>query len=250
MNFPKTFHLRGCLSKTLIQYQFGSTGNLAAANNSVFTINNDRGFSSIAFRLTVPTSGTVTFEGTFDGTNWSSFVMRQIGDDGYIQSTSTTGDYIGSIASVRAFRVRVSSAGSAAGSVIGVASEEACTLEGIENSAAPHKFGFAAVRKGFSFTTTQTAASIWAPATGRKFVVTDLILSVATDGNVKIFDETDAAANWLINADFTVTGVAGSNQFPINLRTPFVSSTTNNNLKITTSTTMTVRGTVFGYEIV
>jgi hypothetical protein len=112
---------------------FGSASNLAAAFNSAVTLTNTNGYNSICFNLTIPTGATVTFESTADGTNWTACTLRQKGGDNYITSTTTSGEVIGSISGARSFRVRVSSAGSAAGSVIGRVTRDVSTLEGIEN---------------------------------------------------------------------------------------------------------------------
>lgn len=112
---------------------FGSASNLAAALNSAVTVT-VTGMGSVGFYLTIPPAATVVFEATFDGSTWIATTMRGISTDGYTQSSTASGSFIGSVSTVRQFRVRVSVAGSgAAGSVLGVASPAVNTIEGIEN---------------------------------------------------------------------------------------------------------------------
>lgn len=230
--------------------EFGSSGNLSSSLSSAVTFDNVGGYSTLAFRLTIPTSATVTFEATFDGSNWQSVTMRQIGDDGYAQTSAVTGNYIGSISGVRKFRVRVSTAGSGTGTVMGRAQREASTLEGIEHAAPADNIGYAPVHKGVNISTAATT-DIWTPATGKKFVVTDYDLTVQGTGslNLKVFDGTDASGNWLFNGAFGTNSITGQTfQLSRSLVTPFVSSAVNNVLKITTDSTQTVKGVIIGYE--
>lgn len=118
---------------------FGAGSNLGYAVNSEFVFENTGGYSTIAFSLTIPTGATVTFESSYDGTTWLPCTLRQIGDNGYVQTSNATESFIGSISGVRKFRVRTSALGTVAGSVIGRASKDTSTLEGIENGA-PNDF--------------------------------------------------------------------------------------------------------------
>lgn len=111
---------------------FGSVGNLAAALNSEVVYVNQYGASTISFHLTIPTGATVVFEGSVDGITYTGVKIRSMDTDEYNSSATVSSPYIGSISSLRMFRVRVSVAGSASGSVIGRASEQMSTLEGVE----------------------------------------------------------------------------------------------------------------------
>lgn len=120
---------------------FGAASNLGSTLNSAVTLTNTNGYNSISFYLTIPTGATVVFEGNVDGVTWTSCTLRQKGGDNYITSTSQSGEVVGSIAGLREFRVRVSVAGSANGTVMGRATRDVCTLEGIENGP-PNEFFF------------------------------------------------------------------------------------------------------------
>lgn len=118
---------------------FGSAGNLGFALNSEFIFTNTLGYSSICFRLTIPLGATVSFKASFDGTTYENLTLRQLGNDGYIQSSSESGAYIGSISCARLVKVLVTAVGTVIGSVVGRATREVSTIEGIEN-AAPDEF--------------------------------------------------------------------------------------------------------------
>ncbi len=112
---------------------FGSALNLAAALNTTIDIPT-AGYESIGFYLTIPTGATVTFYSSADGgTNYSTCTLRAQGSDGYATTSSTSGGYIGSVSATTHFRVKVTTAGSAAGTVIGQLSSAVNTLEGQEN---------------------------------------------------------------------------------------------------------------------
>lgn len=112
---------------------FGSSGNLSNVSGSLFSLSNESGFAGIGFYLNVPTSGEVTFEGSFDNQNWSACTLRRLANDGYVQTTTVTDNYIGSIAGLRAFRVRMSLSGVTSGTIAGTLQRYVNTLEGIEN---------------------------------------------------------------------------------------------------------------------
>jgi len=227
---------------------FGSANNLAAALNSEVVFVNNGGYSSLGFTLTIPTGATVQFEASFDGVTYDDITLRSVGADGYVKSTTISETFIGSIATARMFRARVIVAGSASGTIMGRASRDASTLEGIEHGYAPHRIGFVGMHFDFSYTTQQTGVALWTPTSGKKFVVTDYTFSVEGSAIVTVFDQTDATGNRLFNSDLKVT--AGTSILIDHAYTlPFVSAATNNVLKLTTSAAITIRGTIHGYEI-
>lgn len=108
---------------------------------------------------------------------------------------------------------------------------------------------FSAVRKDFSYTTTQTDTVIWTPATGKKFIVTDYSINIrnSTLGplSVTIFDNTNAAGNILYKGNIE----SGANYDNVsNFVKAFESGAINRSLKITTSGNLIISGTVQGYE--
>ena len=224
---------------------FGSIGNLAAALNSKVEFENLTGLSSIAFYLSVPLGSTVTFESSFDGINFSSATMRGIGTNGYTHSASLSGDFIGSILGAKIFRVRVSIAGTAAGTIMGRVGNQVGILEGIEHSSAPHLYGYETAKKDFDFVGAQTAQILWDPGAGKKFVVSDIVLSSNGNAAVTIFDETNSAGNIIYKGKL----INGTN-IPINLRVPIESIAYANKLKFTSVGVGDVSGVIVGYEII
>ena len=229
---------------------FGSPGNLGAALNSTVEFNNEGGFSTAGFRLKIPTGGQVAFEASFDGTNFLSVTLRSINSDEFQQIADADDHFIGSISSVRKFRCRTSVAGSAAGDVVGRATMDVAMLEGQEFLPPPHKFCQTPIHKDSTFTTTQAGTAIWTPASGKRFVVTDCIITAngTTDANVSIFDGTDVPGNRLFYG-FLDPSANFSIQIPIHLRVPFISSAPNNALRLTTTAGIDCSVVLHGYEI-
>ena len=111
------------------------------------------------------------------------------------------------------------------------------------------RVNFTPVKKDFTYSTTQTNAVIWAPTSGKKFVVTDYTINIRNNTlgaiTLTIFDETNSAGNILYKANFE----AGTNYDNVcNFVTPFLSGALNRNLKITTSGALLISGFIQGYE--
>lgn len=113
---------------------FGSSGNIAAAQGSTVTFSNTGGYNTATFQLTVPLGGTIEFQGSFDGgTTYASCTIRGVDSDSYTQRTALSGGFTGSVAGMTHFRFYVNTAGTTTGTVIGRATKEVSTLEGLEN---------------------------------------------------------------------------------------------------------------------
>jgi hypothetical protein len=102
------------------------------------------------------------------------------------------------------------------------------------------------VTKSVTIAVSTTGGAVWTPAAGKKFVITDLLLSptgVAGGGRLTVFDGTDAAENTLWD------GYLYMNEH-INLQArPWASSTADNVLKATTDADADVIITCHGYEV-
>lgn len=107
---------------------------LDAALNSEFIYENLFGFSSIGFRIVPPTGGEVAFQGTYDGVNYFNIHLRGIESNLFVSKTTISQNIIGSIASLRAVKFKVTQAGSGPGSIVGRAQIQQSILEGIEDS--------------------------------------------------------------------------------------------------------------------
>jgi hypothetical protein len=176
--------------------------------------------------------------------------MRSVDNDLLKSSTTVSENLIGSVASFRNLRFRTISAGGSNGTVKGRFIESTSMLEGIEFGNPPHRFGYAPVHKDGVYAIALSDSVLWEPAIGKQYVVTDLIITFggATDGVVKIFDETAASGNYLFVGTIDVSVVGGGRPLVINLKTPFVSSTKNNKLKITSTANIDFSIVAHGYE--
>lgn len=228
----------------------GFAGELPATLNQSFLIDNADGFASIGFYVTPPTGGEVTFEGTFDGVNWDSITFRGVATDEYQQKTTVAGDFVGSISNLAMIRFRTSVGGSGPGAVAGRFGIEASTLEGIEFSNRPDKFGGVDVHVDFSSTSIQTNAVVWDPGAGRRFCVTDCLVFVhgTVDGNLSLFRDSASTGNYLVKG-FMDPSVNAPIIIPLSLRTPFKGSAAGHQLKLTTSTALNLDLSVSGYTI-
>jgi hypothetical protein len=103
------------------------------------------------------------------------------------------------------------------------------------------------VTKSVSLTASQTAAAIWTPTTGKAFYVTDIEILISVTGNLTLFDNTNAAANIIVDG---VTGAwtVGRHSFHFEAW-PWASAAINNVLKYTSGTGLTAVLTVHGFEL-
>jgi hypothetical protein len=229
---------------------FGEEGNLGFQAGDCVCFANTGGYSTVGFHLIPPTGGTVTFEASFDNVNWEPITVRGINSDVLTQTADAEDDFIGSIAGGRSFRVRTSSAGSTLGTVVGRAQRDAAVIETIEFGAPPHRVGYDLIHKDGEYTTAQAATALWTPASGNKFVVTDMTLIAAgtTDATVSIFDAADASGSRLF---YSAVDVSNNRQFSYNhsFRVPWVSAAADNVLKVTTDANITLFVGVHGYEV-
>jgi hypothetical protein len=103
------------------------------------------------------------------------------------------------------------------------------------------------VTKQVQLTASQTAATLWDPAAGLRFVITGGLLSVTAAGDFRAFDETDAAANMLLEGRFNagdnigVASVIGSQPWP--------SGAIDQILKYTSGAGFAGELTLHGYEV-
>lgn len=227
------------------------SGVLGTVINDALTFDNNGGFMSVGFHCVPPTGSIVFFEGSYDGANFDTCLMRGTTTNAYTSQTAVTGFFVGSIANFRTFRIRTTTTGSVAGAAGGRAHKQVNTLEGVEQSNAPHRFGEVIVRRDASFTTQQTGAILWTPSSGKKFVVTDFMVTASgtTDARVTIFDETNSQGNRLYNGFLDLSATSPALIVAPALRTPFVSGAVNNNLRLTTSVAINIDVGIHGYEI-
>ena len=104
--------------------------------------------------------------------------------------------------------------------------------------------GAVLVTKTIDFAASETAQTIWTPTSGKKFVITDMIISCSAAGTITVFDSTDSTANRIVKGYFAANG--GLSQ-PYSK--PRTSSTADNVLKYTTGSGIAGSLTIQGYEI-
>lgn len=126
----KTYELKGNGG----QVAFGETGNLGQAVDQAITVVDSIGFNFFNFALTIPTGATVTFEGSYDGDNFFTIALRNVVTGIYQRTADADGNFSGVIQGLRKARVRVSDAGTAAGSVIGTATKTETELVTANNA--------------------------------------------------------------------------------------------------------------------
>jgi hypothetical protein len=228
------------------------SGQLLPASGSEYVIDNS-GYSTIGLHIHTPSGTNVGFYGSFNGSDYDNITLRQLGDDGYTQTAENNDscqDFIGSVSALRKIKFIVDRSGSATGCVAGRLIKQVSTLEGIEHNAPPHKFGNTPFHKGIYLNnTTGSGMLIYQPPTGYKFVITDLQLSVSSDGGLITFYE-DGNANdrdsWVFAAYVKAT-LGNTEVHSRNFSTPYVANTINNGLYYTVTADSTIRGVIHGY---
>lgn len=101
-------------------------------------------------------------------------------------------------------------------------------------------------RKTYDWSAAQTAVTIWTPASGKRIIICDITIGIATECTVKLFNDTDSTANRVAQFHFATNGGT-----IVNYKKPFALPT-NGVLKITTShASSTPAGsvTISGFEV-
>ncbi len=226
------------------QYEFGYANNLDTTLNSVYEISKN-GYNTMAFRLIPPGGGTISFEASFDGTNYEVITFRSITEDILVNTADDTCNILGSISGVQKFRFRTSSAGTGTlGTVMGAMTKQVSVLENIEFFPPPHRFGYLPVIKTVNLTDSDTVTA-WLPASGKTFSVTDLSVLAGgnTDATVQIFSTIDTVFN-------TAIDVSNNRQFIYtkSYKTPWLGRAANDSIVINSSAGIDINITIVGYE--
>ena len=233
---------------------------LATATNSASTIDVEGG-NTMTWAIASTTTGTFIFEASADGSNWLNVEVFDAFNDTWASGqniTPTAGRvYHVACGGYRQVRIRVvSTLGATVNHTVNVSNSQQL-LAGIDTGAAPHNFGYTLVHKDGEYTTAQTGAALWTPTTGKKFVVTDLTITTGgtTAGIVTLWQGAAADTAYTTGTDNAIfrgnfvpsaTSTPGVvKPFPV----PYVSTTIDHILRVTTSAAMTVYVQVNGYEI-
>ncbi len=256
--------------------------NLATALNSASTINVDGGLTAV-IGIETATTGTIIFEGTSDGTNWFTVDAYNVVDNVWVTGAITPAikTYYIPCAGLRQIRIRTASTLGATvahsvnmsignsiiqaldtigtiNTVSGVTTVgTVSTLSAITSGAPPNNFGYTLVHKDAEYTTTQTGTALWIPTSTKKFVITDLTIATGgtTAGIVTLWQGSSADTTYTAGTDpaifrgtfapSTLTYPGVVKPFPV----PYVSTTADHYLRVTTSAAMTIYIQVNGYEI-
>jgi hypothetical protein len=233
---------------------------LATAANSVSTVEVEGG-NTMTWGIATTTTGTFTFEATSDGTNWLAVEVFDAGGDLWVSGqnlTPTAGKtYHVACGGYRQVRIRVvTTLGATVSHIVNVSNSQQL-LAGIDTGAAPHNFGYTVFHKDGEYTTAQTGTNLWVPTTGKKFVITDLTITTAgtTAGLVTLFQAASGTTAYsagttpaIFRGNFIPSATASPGvvkPFPV----PYISTTADHTLHVTTSAAMTVYIQVNGYEI-
>ena len=228
---------------------FGAIGNLAKEQNSTAILHNDLGHNSLGFYCSPPTGGTIVFESSYDGINWEATTIRGVTTDTLSSRITTAGKFIASISTNRCVRFRTEVAGSAVGTVMGRTARDVSVIETIEFGSPPHKMGYPEDRHWEAYTDAETDTIIWAPASGKAIVLTDIFVFAhgSTDGILTIFSDTNVNGNRIYNNEVKV-----ATNTPLNFSHPYkvgLISGVDEAIKITTSAAIDCNIGLFGYEI-
>lgn len=234
--------------------------NLGTAVNSASTFNVD-GANAVTLAIATTTTGTFIIEGTADNTNWLSLEVFDGAQDIWVSGTNIT-PTAGRVYQVlsqgyRQIRLRTVTTLGATVSHFITLSMGNQFLGGIDTGPAPHNFGYLPIHRDGEYSTTQTGAALWTPASGKKFVVTDFTISTGgtTAGIVTLWQGASADTTYNVGTDpaiFRGEFAPTANSKPGVVKTltnPYVSTTADHILRVTTSAAMTVYIQVNGYEI-
>lgn len=103
------------------------------------------------------------------------------------------------------------------------------------------------VTKSIALSASQTAAVVWTPTGGKKFIITSIELLISVTGALTIFDGTNAAGN-LVTDGLSGAWAVGRHVFN-HEAWPWASATVDNVLKYTSGTGLTGTLTVHGFEV-
>lgn len=223
------------------------SGSILGALGSTYTLPVN-GATSIGFKLTRPSNATIIFEGSWDGVNWTDLTLRQMGAHGYSTRTSEDENWIGSVSTFQYFRLRVTTGGTGAGTVVGKFSATMSTLEGIENSNMPHRIGATVTARSFNYSAAVSNGTIWAPSTvDHRLYVSDIHFTVDANTTV-IFSDGSSAENQTIFSGAFKPSPSTAQFVPISFTLPHVFSNTNRALMLTSTSTANIVGVIHGYE--
>jgi hypothetical protein len=233
------------------------TGSITANGQSV-TIN-AKGTEQLGVTLAGTWSGTVVVEYTIDDSTWVQ------DDTGIVASTllQASGSFTANTtvfvdsSSVSQYRVRSTAWTSGTLNVTMIGSHGTAINYGSIINPRPDRIGAALVHKDVEYTSAQTGTAVWTPASGKKFVVTDFTVTTGgtTSGIVTLWQGSGADTTYSAGTDPAIfrgefaPSTASKPGFAKTFSVPYISTTADHVLRITTSAAMTVYVQINGYEV-
>lgn len=246
-----------------VNYDSGDWSNTATLGTTVGSIvdYNIASISAVSLYINTTTTGTFDVEATIDGKTWfrHPYVVdyNSAGQALLIQDPiipTNTSFYKMSVSGLKGLRLRtVSTLGTAVVvAFMGVVEEGQFHI-----GHAPHNIGYNIITKSGEYTTTQTGASLWIPASTKKICITDLTISTGgtTAGIVTVWQGSSADTTYTAGTDpvvFRGEFAPSANAKPGVTKTfsvPFVTTTADHYIRVTTSAAMMVYIQITGYEI-
>lgn len=206
-------------------------------------------------------TGTIIFEATIDGKTWFThpqvYDAITVGVDTLVDTSFTpvSGNYyLVTFTGYSGFRVRTATTLNVAVTLYFAGDIHDLS---IVVAPPPHNIGYIQVHKDSTTSATLTSSSIWAPTTGKKFIITDITIAAGgtTAGVVTIYDAASATAYsaGVTPAIFRGEVAPSTNSRPVivkNFAVPYQSTTVNNNVLVTTSAAINpLYIQINGYEI-
>jgi hypothetical protein len=218
------------------------------------------GGDSVMLVCQTTTTGTYLVEVTYDGTNWVPAEVRRTSTDEWQsgKNQTPTSGAVYRVLTIGAWSVRVrtiSTLGATVTFVATIAARQPFVM-GMKTGPAPHSVGYAIVHKDAEYTTAQTGVALWTPASGNKFVVTRMTITVGgiQGGTVTVWQGASGDTTYSAGTDpaiFRGEFAPSATSKPGTQMLGFVyqSTTADHILRVTTSAAMTVYIQLEGYEI-
>lgn len=189
---------------------------------------------------TAPTK--VVVIGGTDGTNTRALSVTTTGQAVVSQGTANATPWNENLSQVGGAAVVSAAAGIPKVGVVDEAGAAFSDANPMPVSTVPH----AGVQKNVSIVASQTKTEMWAPGSGKRFVIESMILSVTGSGDLFVFD---GEANSAGNQVFVAAVAAGGNSFQFTFPNGRPSSAINNRLYYTSGAGTAVYLSIFGYEV-
>jgi hypothetical protein len=231
---------------------------LGTAANSTQTWDTN-GADTVVIISGTSTTGTYTYEVTPDGTNWFAAEVYNGTDELWVSGvnlTPTANKVFRVLTSgMRTVRARtVTTLGATVGLIANV-SVQPSIIRAIEVGPQPHMIGQTWVNKVAQYTTTQTGAALWTPASGKFIVVTAVQIQVGgtTAGTMQLWFGASGDTTYTRGTDFAIFDgewAPSSTLKPgIFMTGPFKADAADRVLRVTDSAAINpLTVTVWGYE--